>query len=155
MFDACSVHCQCHCQLLAAVPLVLIWVYAFLKAYFMRLKNISEQMPRQTNFDKFKLHTDRSVVNELKAEIWNTKEVTDLRYPNHLNSITSRFFAKHDPCDISESEESEPVQSFVTSSLQTHCHQSKPASEDVRIKLHLLKERLHMSSSEVSSKCLI
>ena len=108
-------------------------------------------MPRRTNFDKFKLHTDRSVMSELKAEIWNTKEVSDLQYPNNLSSITSRFFAKHDPGDLSESEsESDPVQSFVSRSLQSHCHKSKPVSEDVGIKLNLLKERLYNSGSEVS-----
>ena len=106
-------------------------------------------MPRRTNFDKLKLHTDRSVMNELKTEIWNTKEVSDLQYPNNLSSITSIFFAKHDPGDLSESE-SDPVQSFVSRSLQSHCHKSKPVSEDVGIKLHLLKERLYNSGSEVS-----
>ena len=93
--------------------------------------------PRRTNFNKFKLHTDRSVVNELKTEIWNTKEVTDLQYPDHLSSITSRFVGKHDPGDISESE----ACSFASSSLSSQCHKSKPASEDTRIKLDLLKER--------------
>ena len=74
-------------------------------------------------------------MNELKTEIWNTKEVTDLQYPDHLSSITSRFVGKHDPGDISESE----ACSFASSSLSSQCHKSKPASEDTGIKLDLLK----------------
>ena len=113
------------------------------------LHHVSELMPRQTNFDRFKLHTDRSVVNELKTELWNTKAVSDLQNPNHLFSIPSRFFAKHDSDDLSDSD-CEPVHSFVNKCLQSHCHKSRPASEDVAIKLQLLEEKLSESRFEVS-----
>ena len=111
--------------------------------------HVSELMPRQTNFDRFKLHTDRSVVNELKTELWNTKAVSDLQNPNHLFSIPSNFFAKHDSDDLSDSD-CEPVHSFVNKCLQLHCHKSRPASEDVAIKLQLLEEKLSGSRFEVS-----
>ena len=113
------------------------------------LYHVSELMPRQTNFDRFKLHTDRSVVNELKTELWNTKAVSDLQNPNHLFSIPSRFFAKHDSDDLSDSD-CEPVHSFVNKCLQSYCHKSRPASEDVAIKLQLLEEKLSGSRFEVS-----
>ena len=106
-------------------------------------------MPRQTNFDKVKLDTDRSVVNELKTELWNTKEVSDLQNPIHLSSIPSAFFAKHDAGDLSDSD-GEPVHSFVNNCLQSHCHIPKPVSEDVAMKLQLLEEKLSGSGFEVS-----
>lgn len=110
-------------------------------------------MPRQTNFDKVKLDTNRSVVNELKTELWNTKEVSDLQNPNHLSIIPSGFFAKLDAGDLSDSD-GEPVHSFVNNCLQSHCHNPRPVSEDVAMKLQLLEEKLSRSGSEVSSMLL-
>ena len=111
---------------------------------------VSEQMPRQSNFDRVKLDTDRSVVNELKTELWKTKEVSDLQNLNHLSSIPSGFFSKHDAGDLSDSD-GEPVHSFVNSCLQSHCHNPRPVSEDVAIKLQLLEEKVSGSGFEVSS----
>lgn len=109
----------------------------------------SELMPRQSNFDKFKLHTDRSVVNELKAELWNTKEVSGLRFPDNLTSIPSRFFAQYESSDISDGD-GETVQTFVNKSLHSYRHKPRQPSEDVWLKLKLLEERLSQSRSEVS-----
>ena len=109
-------------------------------------------MPRQTNFDRVKLDTDRSVVNELKTELWKTKEVSDLQNLNQLSSIPSGFFSKHDAGDLHLSDsDGEPVHSFVNNCLQSHCHNPRPVSEDVALKLQLLEEKVSGSCFEVSS----
>ena len=106
-------------------------------------------MPRPTNFDKLKLQRGRSVVSELKTELRKTKEVSDLLYPNPILLCAKKFFDKHE--DVGQSGgSSETVNFFVTKSLQSQCHRPRTVSEDVGVKMELLKEKFSKSSSEVS-----